>query len=224
MALDSDGKLDGKTPIFNDVLSFMWNKMSRCAGDPLVKACNDFYEIEAIRQARNLLFATVPEIPGGKRRVKNVGGVDILCSLYLEFKKCSAVSEFIFVAKNLNNLPIIDLASIDGATIVHQQASMNRTLAQLLTQYKEVTQEIAIMKSSMVVKQHVTVNATNRSSQAAAQRIPDVTQGGTHPAGNPSQTSNPPSVEDSYAQRTTRRSRASQANPGSSSGWIEHRE
>ena len=149
MSLDSDGKLDGKTPVFNDLLAFIWNKMCRCPRDPLVKIAVDFFQLNDIQEARDLYHKVVPEKPGDKRRVRHRGGVDILCALYAELQALPSNSEHIFVATNLNNIPTVDLTSIDGATLVHKQSSMNQTLSELLTQHKEIVKELALIKGTL---------------------------------------------------------------------------
>ena len=149
MSLDPDGKLDGKTPVFNDVLAVMWNKMCRCPRDPLVKACVEFYQLNDIQGARDLFHRVVPERPGDKRRVRHRAGGDILCGIYAELQALPSDSEFIFVAKNLNNIPTIDLASIDGATLVHKQATMNQTLSELVSQHKEILKELSLIKGTL---------------------------------------------------------------------------
>ena len=63
--MDGNGRINGKTPIFNELLAFIWNKMGVCPQAPLLRATKDFYKPEDIVEARNLLHS---HVPSDKRR------------------------------------------------------------------------------------------------------------------------------------------------------------
>ena len=166
MALSSDGKINGKIPIFNDILAFIWNKMCRFPKEHIVKACSEFYDGSDVQTARDLFFKVVPEKAGEKRRVKHRGTMDILASLYIEFHAIPTDSELIFVALNMNNIPSIDLSNIDGASLVHKQISMNETLSSILAQNQTIFSELAVIKESLGPK-----SAVNSGGVSSAQAM-----------------------------------------------------
>ena len=146
--MDSNGRVNGKVPVFNDVLAFLWNKMCRCAKVPLVKVCMDHFKAEEVKSARDLMFEIVPA-SSDRRRVKHRGLEDILTNLYDEFQALPTDSEYMFVALNLNNLPNVSLADIDGACIVYKQASLNASVAEIATENKEILSELAMIKEAL---------------------------------------------------------------------------
>ena len=142
--MDSNGRIDGRKPIFNDVLACLWCKMSRCGKDPLLKACSDFYDADTISAARDLLHASVPS---DKRRTKHRSKDDILNGIYAEFQSYPTESEYLFVALNLINIPCTSLASIDGATLVYKQTVLNNHLNEILNENKEMKNELKSIKA-----------------------------------------------------------------------------
>ena len=129
--LDEDGLLEGRKPIFNDILAFIWNKMGACPRDPLLKSVKDFYKLDCIVNARNLFHSCVPN---DKRRPLHRKAEDILAALYLEFQGLPSNHELVFVAMNLNNIPSVNLTNIDGAILVFKQNSLNLTIDGILYQ------------------------------------------------------------------------------------------
>ena len=59
--MDANGKINGKTPIFNDVSSFLWCKMNVCPRDTILNVVKKFYNSEEISSARDVLYNSVPE-------------------------------------------------------------------------------------------------------------------------------------------------------------------
>ena len=59
-----DGKVDGKYPIFNDILTFLWCKMKMCPRDNLLYITKTFYKREDIITARDLLYEKCPTTDG----------------------------------------------------------------------------------------------------------------------------------------------------------------
>ena len=58
--MDADVNINGKTPTFNDVLSFLWRKMNVCPQDTILNVVKKFYKSEEISSARGNLCKSVP--------------------------------------------------------------------------------------------------------------------------------------------------------------------
>ena len=173
MSLSPDGKINGKIPVFNDCLSFIWNKSCRCARDPIVKACIDHFNLTEIVEARDLFFTVTPEKQGGKRRTKHRKDLDILNGLYAEFQSLPSDSELIFVALDLNKIPTIDLTSIDGVALVHKQAAMSKSIEEIIIQNSHMAKELSYIKRVLPMPQPRPNDA--KSSQDMSPPIPDAT-------------------------------------------------
>lgn len=142
--MDEDGKIDGKRPVFNDILAFIWNKMQTCPKEPLLKVAKDFYKIEEISSARNLLFTTVPS---DTRRTKHKSAQDMLGSMYDIFQQLPTGNDLVFVAWNLNHIPSVSLSNIDAAALVHQQTSLTTTVSGILEENKMIKHELSAIKA-----------------------------------------------------------------------------
>ena len=98
----------------------MWCASYICTFDVIVKLCTDFYSLDDVREARELLFnCTV--LPDGDRRInrraancKEVHMKDIV-SILLEVRP---VDMPVFPAKNLNNVPPMPLNNFDMSRII----------------------------------------------------------------------------------------------------------
>ena len=150
MESDQDGKLNGKFPIFNDILAFMWCKISICPADTLISAIQGFYKHADIAKARDLLFLKVPD--GTTRRVKHKKTDEILKRIYEVFQNIPTDNPPVFVAIDLNNLPCVNLSNIDGAALVCQQKHMKLDLAAIMAE-QALMREKLIEISALVHRQ-----------------------------------------------------------------------
>ena len=75
MADNEDGKLNGKFPIFDDLLAFLWSKMNVAPKDTLLDVLKSFYKSDDIAKSRDLLFSKLPD--NSTRRVKHQKPEDI---------------------------------------------------------------------------------------------------------------------------------------------------
>ena len=55
-----DGKINGRYPIFNNALAFMWCKIDVSPKDTLISAMKDFYSQDDLKIARDI-FAKVSD-------------------------------------------------------------------------------------------------------------------------------------------------------------------
>ena len=137
--MDEDGRINGKLPVFNDLLAFVWNKMEVAPRDTLLNVVKSFYKQEEVFKARDVLFSSIPET--GKR-VKNRKVDDVLQGVYSIMLALSTEDSPIFIALNLNNLPCIDMKNVDGASLVCQQAKLNETVSNMRTEQEVMKSEI----------------------------------------------------------------------------------
>ena len=135
--------VNGKKPIFNDILAFIWNKMSCSPQEPLIKAAKGFYKEEPIKTARDILFES---IPSETRRHMARKPEEILASMYKVFQELPSDHDMIFLALNLNNMPCVNLASIDGASLVYQQSRMNESLSEIRQENKTLREELVALR------------------------------------------------------------------------------
>ena len=102
-----DGKVNGKYPIFSDILAFLWCKMKLCPRETLLHVTKSFYKRDEIVMARDLLYSKFPD--GGNRRAKHRKTEEDLISMYSVLQEIDTEDPPIFVSLNLNNIPFVDL-------------------------------------------------------------------------------------------------------------------
>ena len=161
-----DGKISGKFPVFNDLLCFMWCKLQLCAKDVLLNIMKQFYKSDEIMKARDRLYEEYPGDPSdGERRTKHRKAEDALGAMYNIMQNLPAEDPPIFAALNVNNIPYVDLKSVDGAAIVWQQAQMKDKM-------QEMADEQAVIKTQLgtvleYILKEKTSEATNQSAQSS---------------------------------------------------------
>ena len=107
-------------PHTNELLCYVVCKLHICTFDVIVKLCTDFYSLDDVREARELL-SNCTVLPDGDRRInrraancKEVHMKDIV-SILLEVRP---VDMPVFLAKNLNNVPPMSLNNFDMSRII----------------------------------------------------------------------------------------------------------
>ena len=131
MELDEDGRVDGKIPIFSDVLAFLWNKMKCCTRDQLLNVLDEHFKAEDIITSRDILYR---KLDSDKRPVRHRNKSDILKGLYDVLQGLTIPAPFLFVALNLNKLPCLDLKNIDSVNLLCEQKIMKNNLEQLMSE------------------------------------------------------------------------------------------
>ena len=121
--MDEEGKINGKYPVFSDVLAFLWCKMKMCPRDTLLYVIKSFYNRESIVAARDLLYNHVPE--GEVRRIKHRKSDDDLVSMYNVLQEVETADAPVFATINLNNIPCVDLKNIDGVSLMYKQTKLD---------------------------------------------------------------------------------------------------
>lgn len=142
--------------IVNEVLCYIQNKMDTLPTDTIVKLCSDFFTYDDIRQAKSLLYQTVPvdgdrlKIYRGEKKAKQ-DVKDIIMHLHMV-----QLSETpIFLSRDITMLPPQSADSLDNAAILRNMESM-MTQITLLTEAQKVMSE---MVTSHIA--HVNTSAIN---------------------------------------------------------------
>ena len=149
MADDEEGKLNGKFPIFDDLLAFLWSEMNVAPKDTLLDVLKSFYKSDDIAKSRDLLFSKVPD--NSSRRVKHRKPEDILKGLYDLMQGIPTEDPPVFVAPDLNNIPFINLSNIDGAMLVSQQNAMKTEFDLMKNEQIEIKSQLSAIKELLEV-------------------------------------------------------------------------
>ena len=112
-AMGDDGKVDGKYPTFNDLLTFLWCKMKLCPRDTLLQVTKAFYKRDEVIAAKDVLYEKYHGADGN-RRVKHRKTEDDLANMYNVLQETDTEDPPVFASLNLNNIPSVDLKNIDG--------------------------------------------------------------------------------------------------------------
>ena len=128
-----DGKINGKYPIFNDILTFLWCKMKLCPRDNLLQIAKSFYKREEIVTARDLLYEKYPSTDG-IRRVRHRKSEDDLICIYNVLQEMETEDSPVFATYNLNNIPYVDLKNVDGVSLLYKQSKLEESQLELLQQ------------------------------------------------------------------------------------------
>ena len=131
MEVDENGLVDGKIPIFSDVLAFIWNKMNHCAKDPLIDVVIGNFKAEEITLSRDILYK---KIDSSRRLVRHRNKLDIVRGLYDVLQGMQLPLQFIFAVKDLNNIPVIDMKNIDSVNLICEQRTLKQQMEQVLAE------------------------------------------------------------------------------------------
>ena len=189
---DEDGKINGKFPIFDDLLAFLWSKMNVSPRDTLLNVLKTFYKPDDIAKSRDLLFRKLPD--STTRRVKHRKTEDILKGMYELMQSVPTEDPPSFVAVDLNNIPFINLSNIDGAVLVSQQSVLKTEFTALLDEQKEMRLQLSS------IKELLEMNGLRNSTSAAAAGSGDTPRSQNTPANDNLRTS---ASEPTTASRAT---------------------
>ena len=153
-----EGKVNGKYPIFNDLLCFLWCKLKLCPKDVLVTVIPQYYKADDVMKARDVLFAAVPPADGEPRRQRHRKVEEALGTMYNLLQNLSADEAPVFAALNLNNVPYVELKSVDGAALMWQQGSLKDQLS-------EVRNEQIAMKEQLAAIMQVVERCAQRENE-----------------------------------------------------------
>ena len=162
-----DGKINGKYPIFNDLLAFMWCKLKLCARDVLISTMKQYYKSEDIMKARDVADEEFPAPEeNGDRRIKHRKTEDALISVYTLLQNLPTEDPPVFASLNLNNIPYVELKNVDGAALMWQQG-------QLKDQLQSMSEEQGAIKAQLAsIVEHLRSEKANPQPDIA--QIPEV--------------------------------------------------
>ena len=145
--MGDEGKINGKYPIFNDILTFLWCKMKQCPRDTLLQIAKSFYKRDEIVESRDLLYENVPA--GGNRRVKHRKSEEDLISMYNVLQEIETEDAPVFATMDLNNIPCVDLKNIDGVALICKQSKMEIQLQDVVHQQVAMQNQLAVITEYM---------------------------------------------------------------------------
>ena len=138
--MSEEGRVNGKYPIFNDILTFLWCKMKLCPRDTLLHATKSFYKREEVITARDLLYEKYPF--DGNRCTKHRKTVDDIANMYNVLQEMTIEDPPVFATVNLINIPYIDLKNVDSVSLLYKQSKLE-------DQFQEMLQQQGIMRSQL---------------------------------------------------------------------------
>ena len=168
---EEDGKVNGKYPIFNDLLCFLACKIKLCPKDTLINVIAQYYKADDVMKARDVLFAAVPPAEGEPRRQRQRKVDEVLGTMYNLLQNVHGDDAPVFASWNLNNVPWVELKSVDGASLMWQQGAMKDQLTELKNE------QVAMKEQLAVIMQFVQSSAQNGVVNQPAQSYRDALSG-----------------------------------------------
>ena len=123
--MDKDGKINGKIPVFNDILAFVFSKVKYFEARTLVQVISEYYSVEDLREARDLLYFLI-DPQGYLPRLPNKCNLacGVVCQLYDRYDHLC----WIFLALDLNNIPHMDDDHEKHSIMSTEQREVNERL------------------------------------------------------------------------------------------------
>ena len=133
--------------VVSDLLCYLQCKMESVPKESLVQVVSNFYKLEAIVAARELLYKDLPSsLP---RVVRHVSKKDNVSVMYDVMQKILAESKIMFVCKDLNNVPPLSLKNVDPVMLLRQSADMQDEMSELKKDNRAMKLELAEIKKFM---------------------------------------------------------------------------
>ena len=164
-------EINQDSPIINELLCFVSNKVSSMPYDMLSKLCTDFYKEEDISCARDILF-NITEDQHQRRRVNHRGNdkkhrnmLDII-NVFLELALHSIPT---FVCKDISNLPPLSMNNFDMASIIKSVETL-QIQVQMLTenQIKSVDSQVKLSTHLAQSRQKLPTSADLESTSGGS--------------------------------------------------------
>ena len=136
--MDENGKIKGKTPIFNEVLAFIYSKIGSSDVKNIADVVSTFYIMEDLKEARDILFPLInPEPP----RLRSRG--DIAYTLVYHLKANLDKMNCIFLALDLNLIPYFDEINYESVALFMEQNRVQIQLQEVLDEQATVQAKLA---------------------------------------------------------------------------------
>lgn len=161
--------LDGEEEILvvNEVLCFIANKISLMGVTSLLTLCENFYDEEAIENAKTTLQKYCKgEGIEWKRRNKGANKKNLILKDIIHALQCGDTGNVEFVAKSLNNLPPISFNDLDASSVLQ---TMTKLKEEVKTLNKAVDTQALV--TDVLVAAH-NAHQTQASAQSATETMP----------------------------------------------------
>jgi hypothetical protein len=112
------------------------------AFDPLVKLCADFYGLEEVDNARQLLGSLVPQKRLGRPKGSEMDVVAKSVSAMLKIILDTSCKVPIFCSVNINRLPPVDIDHVDVSAILLELSALRREVRVV----EQLRQEVTLLK------------------------------------------------------------------------------
>ena len=143
--MDADGKINGKTPVFNDILAFVYSKLKLFDISTLVGVITAYYSIEDLREARDLLYFLL-DPNGYLPRLPNK--CNLSCGIVFHLNDEYDDLQWIFLALDLNKIPSID-SDEEESFLFKEQHEVSLQLQQVLAEQVQVKEQLALIADQL---------------------------------------------------------------------------
>ena len=134
--MDDIGNINGKPPVFNDVLAFVYSKMKLCTTSTLVSVISAYYPPEDLKEARDILFALV-DPQGHLPRLPNLG-----CAVVFHMADKYDILHYSFLALDLNHVPCVDVMDKNAVEMFMEHHKVEQQLQAVLAEQAEVRAQL----------------------------------------------------------------------------------
>ena len=134
-----------REPTTNELLCFIRAKVDVMTFHSLKKLCTDYYDVAAIRKAKDILMSKVTLPGGNKRKTKRRSNLkdsimkDII-SIFLEISKADMP---LFLAADLNNIPPLSMNNFDISSLIIDLETVKSQM-KLLQQSQEASMSVHV--------------------------------------------------------------------------------
>ena len=143
LTMEGIGKVNGKPPVFNDVLAFVHSKIKLCRTNTLLSVISTYYPPEDLEEARDILFALVD--PNG-----HLPRLPTLASaIVFHMSEKYDILDYSFLALDLNHIPSVDLIDDDAVTMFMEKHKVQRQLQEVLAEQAQVKAQLAIITDKL---------------------------------------------------------------------------
>ena len=184
LTMDRDGKVKGKTPVFNDILAYVSSRMKFCNPSTLVEVILTYYTVEELREARDILYFLIDpnaKLPQPPEKFKYASAL-----VYKLEEKIENLN-YIFFAMDLNNLPCVDVIDRESVALFIEQHKVQNQLQEVLSEQADVKAQLASINEqlerirdnkqskdqtigALSQDQHIRSDRTNRSKVEASEQ------------------------------------------------------
>ena len=147
--LDDDIEMNGQIVVLNDVLAFIYGKLKLVNEETVRSITERYFSVQDLREARNMLYSRIrpkdelSQLP--KQRSKEEI-VSIITELVRNYK-----DDFLFLPKDINNLPNIDILDKDSVKFFLDQSAIQQQLAGVLAEQAAVKKQLEDISAQLLL-------------------------------------------------------------------------